>query len=159
MLVRIFLQPAHPSLNTQNNQPQARWQKLLPTAVLIQADLDELLSLSLLLAHMLQLLLMKLQLSCLELSLLLLQGQSIFSVKYLRFFRSLRLIEKRSSVHRLSACVTATDMVISHILQLLLLVSLAFKSLGVCVHLYCCGIMHPSRKVFCANIFCCFACC
>jgi len=48
-------------------------QKLLPTAILIQADLDELLSLSLLLAHMLQLLLMELQLSCLELCLLLLQ--------------------------------------------------------------------------------------
>ena len=60
---------------TCNNHPQAILQKLLPTAVLIQADLDELLSLSLLFTHMLQLLLMKLQLSCLELSLLLLQGQ------------------------------------------------------------------------------------
>jgi hypothetical protein len=61
--------------NTCNNQSQAILQKLLPTAVLIQADLDELLSLSLLLTYMLQLLLMKLQLSCLELCLLLLQGQ------------------------------------------------------------------------------------
>jgi len=50
-------------------------QKLLPTAIFIQADLNELLSLSLLLTHMLQLLLMKLQLGCLELCLLLLQGQ------------------------------------------------------------------------------------
>ncbi len=60
---------------TCNNHPEAIVQKLLPTAVLIQADLDELLSLSLLLTHMLQLLLMKLQLSCLKLCLLLLQGQ------------------------------------------------------------------------------------
>ena len=35
------------------------------------------------------------------------------------------------SVHRVSACVTAADMVINHILQLLLLVCLKLKSLGV----------------------------
>jgi len=72
--------------NTCNNHSQATLQQISPTAVLIQADLDELLCLSLLLTHMLQLLLMELQLSCLKLCLLLLQGQSTMSIKYLRFF-------------------------------------------------------------------------
>ena len=72
--------------NTCNSHSQALLQKLIPTAILIEADLDELLSLPLLLTHVLQLLLMELQLSCLKLCLLLLQGQNIFSVKYLRYF-------------------------------------------------------------------------